>query len=51
MIPTRYLGPLHCIGSMLREEGVRGLYRGYWSYMIAATIYMSIVPIAAELSI
>ena len=50
MIPTRYLGPVHATGLMLREEGMRGLFRGYTAYLIATTIYLTIVPIAAELS-
>jgi len=50
MIPTRYLGPIHAIGLTLREEGIRGLYRGYVAYMIATSIYLLVVPIAAEIS-
>ena len=50
MIPTRYLGPIHATGLMLKEEGIRGLYRGYSAYMIATFMYLAIVPIAAELS-
>jgi hypothetical protein len=51
MIPTRYFGPIHATGLMLREEGIRGLYRGYFAYLIATSIYIAIVPLAAELSI
>ena len=50
MIPTRYLGPIHAIGLTLREEGIRGLYRGYVAYMIATSIYLLVVPIAAEIT-
>ena len=51
MIPTRYMGPIHALGLTWREEGMRGLYRGYWAYLIATSIYLLIVPIAAELSL
>lgn len=51
MIPTRYLGALHATGLMLREEGLRGLYRGYFAYLIATSIYIALVPLAAELSV
>lgn len=50
MIPSRYIGPIHALGLMWREEGMRGLYRGYSAYIIATSIYLLIVPIAAELS-
>jgi len=50
MIPTRYMGPMHALGLTWREEGMRGLYRGYWAYMIATLIYMTVVPLIAELS-
>ena len=26
----RYQGPLHCVGTILREEGVAGFYKGMW---------------------
>ena len=51
MIPQRYLGPMHCLGLTFKEEGVRGLYRGYTAYILAMAIYMAIVPIATELTI
>lgn len=50
MIPTRYLGPVHAIGLTLREEGLRGLYRGYTAYILATAIYLMIVPMVAELN-
>lgn len=31
---TRYSGPLDCIARILREEGVRGLWRGYGSCVV-----------------
>jgi hypothetical protein len=49
MIPVRYLGPIHCVGLTLREEGIRGLYRGYTAYILAMSIYMCVVPIATEI--
>ena len=51
MIPSRYIGPIHALGLMWREEGMRGLFRGYSAYIIATSIYWLIVPIAAEFSI
>jgi hypothetical protein len=46
----RYLGPIHTLGLMWREEGMRGLYRGYTSYLMASAIFVAFVPIFAELS-
>ena len=51
MIPMRYIGPIHATGLMLREEGFRGLYRGYSAYILATAIYLSVVPLFAELSV
>lgn len=42
------MGPVHATGLMLKEEGIRGLYRGYWAYLIATSIYLVIVPFATE---
>ena len=50
MIPSRYIGPIHALGLMWRDEGMRGLFRGYTAYIIATSVYLLIVPIAAELS-
>jgi hypothetical protein len=49
MLPLRYIGAIHCFGLMFREEGMKGLYRGYIAYFFATIIYLAIVPIAAEL--
>jgi hypothetical protein len=49
MIPLRYIGFVHCLGLTYREEGVRGLMRGYFAYILATTIYLAIVPLFAEL--
>jgi len=51
MIPTRYIGPLHGFGLTLREEGFRGLYRGYIAYAIATVIYTAVVPILTEITV
>ena len=48
MIPMRYLGPVHTLGLMWREEGMRGLYRGYSAYLLATAIYIAIIPLFAE---
>lgn len=51
MIPIRYIGPLHAFGLTLREEGMRGLYRGYIAYAIATSIYCITVPMLTELTV
>jgi hypothetical protein len=51
MIPLRYIGPIHAFGLMLREEGLRGLYRGYIAYLIATSIYTAFVPILTEMTV
>lgn len=28
---VKYRGPMHCVAVILREEGVRGLFRGMWA--------------------
>jgi len=37
MLPLRYMGIVHCLGLMWREEGVKGLYRGYLAYLVAVS--------------
>ena len=49
MIPMRYEGAVHAAGLMWREEGFRGLYRGYTAFIIATSVYWLIVPMAAEI--
>lgn len=49
MIPMRYEGAVHCAGLMLREEGIRGLYRGYVPYIFATAIYWSVIPMMSEM--
>ena len=50
MLPLRYLGLIHCLGLMWREEGkLRGLYRGYLAYLVAISFVITVVPISAEL--
>ena len=51
MIPMRYEGAIHCLGLMWREEGLRGLYRGYWAYILATAIHHIFVPMTAEFSL
>lgn len=51
MIPKRYIGPLHAFGLTLREEGMRGLYRGYFAYAIATSIYVTCVPLLTEMTV
>ena len=38
MLPLRYLGPLHCLGLMWREEGIKGFYRGYLAFLLAVRL-------------
>ena len=40
MLPLRYLGVLHTLGLTYREEGLKGLYRGYIAYVLAVSINM-----------
>ena len=46
----RYAGPLHCFGLVFREEGIRGLYRGYIPFIAATMIVFGVLPFLAELS-
>ena len=39
---------MHATGLIYREEGLRGLYRGYIPYMMATTIFWGLVPLLAE---
>lgn len=50
MIPSRYMGVVHGLGLTYREEGLRGLYRGYWAFILATAVYLAVVPLAAEIS-
>jgi hypothetical protein len=43
------MGPVHALSLTWREEGMRGLYRGYSAYLIATSIYLLIIPISTEL--
>ena len=38
MLPLRYLGNIHALGLMWREEGIKGLYRGYVAYLLAVSL-------------
>ena len=51
MIPSRYIGPVHATGLMLKEEGFRGLYRGFTAYLIATAFYWAVIPMLAEFSV
>jgi hypothetical protein len=51
MIPVRYIGPIHALGLMFREEGMRGLYRGYSAYLIGTSIYTMFVPLMTEMAV
>jgi len=42
MIPMRYIGLLHCIGLTKREEGIKGLYRGYFAYILAVSAFFTL---------
>lgn len=42
---------MHCLGLTYKEEGIRGLYRGYSAYILAMAIYMAVVPIVTELTL
>jgi hypothetical protein len=49
MLPLRYLGTIHTLGLMWREEGLKGLYRGYLAYLVATSMVITMVPVTAEL--
>eukprot|EP00347_Sterkiella_histriomuscorum_P014589 403360307 len=49
MLPLRYLGPVHCLGLMWREEGFKGIYRGYFAYLLATAMFVTTVPLISEL--
>jgi len=40
--PGRYSGSWHCLRSVYREEGLRGLYRGFWAQMLVYAPYVGI---------
>jgi hypothetical protein len=45
LLPVRYLNTLHAIFLIRREEGLfRGLYKGFFAYLIGISIWCSIVP-------
>jgi Mitochondrial carrier protein len=43
MLPLRYLGVLHTLGLTYREEGLKGLYRGYLAYLVAVSLIITII--------
>lgn len=49
MLPLRYNGLIHAVGLTMREEGMKGLMRGYFAYILATSIYLMLVPTVAEL--
>ena len=42
---------IHAFGLIRREEGFRGLYRGFTAYMIGMSVYLTIIPILAHFSL
>jgi hypothetical protein len=45
LLPHRYLNLLHALALIRSEEGImKGLYKGYWSYMIGLFIWVQFVP-------
>jgi len=49
MLHPRYDNYLSCLFHTFKEEGVKGLYRGFTPYMIATLITLTAVPVLAEL--
>ena len=39
MIPIRYEGVWHCFKLILKEEGIKGIYRGFFAYIVAVNKY------------
>ena len=48
MLHPRYDNYLSCVFHSFKEEGFKGLYRGYTPYIIAVTIGFTFVPYLAE---
>ena len=48
MLHPRYHNYLSCLYHSFKEEGLRGLYRGYFPYLLATCITLTVVPILAE---
>ena len=38
MIPLRYGGVWHCFKLILNEEGIKGIYRGFFAYILAVNL-------------
>ena len=49
MLPHRYLGFRHAFNVIRKEEGFKGLYRGYAAYLLAISIYFMTVPFLGEI--
>lgn len=50
MIPHRYMNATHALGLIRREEGFKGLYRGFSAHIVAQAVIISAIPFLAELS-
>lgn len=48
MLHPRYNNYLSCLHHMFKEEGFKGMYRGFAPYMVATAITLSIVPYLSE---
>lgn len=48
MLHPRYNNYLHCLYTINKEEGLRGLYRGFPLYLLATAVVTLLIPVAAE---
>jgi len=45
---NEFKGFWSCMKRTVKEEGARGLFRGYSAYMLAISLWMSVLPHATE---
>ena len=49
MLHARYNNYMSCFYHTFKEEGLKGLYRGFTPYLIATVITITAVPVLAEM--
>jgi len=48
LLHPRYSNYLHCFAQTHKEEGLKGLYRGFPPYLLATVIALTVIPVMAE---